>query len=93
MNIAYSVILVMLSICMLLNTFLLYRNQKKINELVEIRNELQDIKIILEYRFLPKYTIEHEMIDGKRVRKCHNLEAPLEDLRKYGHILPQHQND
>lgn len=93
MNILYSVTLVMLSICIVLNTFLLYRNQKKINELIEIRNELQDIKIILEYRFLPKYVTESKIVDGQKIRKSHTLEAPLEDLRKYGRILPPHQND
>lgn len=36
MNIICSVILVMLSICMVLNTFLLYRNQK-INYIQNIR--------------------------------------------------------
>lgn len=53
-------------------------------ELVEIKKELQDIKLILKYSSLGNgVRLEHEKVDGKLVLKSRNiLPDPLEELRK-----------
>lgn len=53
-----------------------------LKELVQIRQELQNIRLILEYAHVPRYRVERRKVDGKTVRIRHTLEDPLEELRK-----------
>ena len=64
---------------------------KILKELVAIKKELQDIKLILKFHFLgSNYRTEVKRVNGKRVVKGHRiLPDPLEDLRKEEHILQQ----
>lgn len=66
-----------------------------LEELVAIRKELQDIKLILKFRYLGNgIRIEHEKVDGKLVVKSQNiLPDPLEELRKEEYTLQQYRKN
>lgn len=54
-----------------------------IKEIVEIRKELQNIRVILESQFVKDYEVIKEKDEnGKTIRHHHTLEDPLGDLRK-----------
>ncbi|MCI8992273.1 MAG: hypothetical protein HFG80_06030 [Eubacterium sp.] len=69
--------------------------KKILKELIEIRKELQDIKLILKFHCLRgNYRTEHERVDGKLVVKSRRiLPDPLEELRKEEHILQQYRKN
>lgn len=56
--------------------------KKILKELVEIKRELQDIKLILKFQFLSNYKTESEIINGERFMTRSILPDPLEALRK-----------
>lgn len=62
-----------------------------LKELIAIRKELQDIKLILKFRCLGNgVRVEHERVDGKLTLKNRRiLPDPLEELRKEEYILQQ----
>ena len=62
-----------------------------LNELTAIRKTLEDIRLILEYAYVPQYRVERRKVNGKTVRTRHTLEAPLEELRKELHTNRQSQ--
>lgn len=64
-----------------------------LRELIEIKKLLQDIELILEYKFVPHYRGERTVTNGKTIRTCHILEDPLEELRKAKHIRQPHHTD
>lgn len=66
--------------------------RKILKELMEIRKELQDIKLILKFQFLSNYKTESEVIDGERILTRSILPDPLEALRKEEYILQEHRN-
>lgn len=55
----------------------------ELKELIEIRKELQNIRAILEYKFVEKYegvrTVDE---NGKSIRILRPLEDPLGKIRK-----------
>jgi hypothetical protein len=53
-----------------------------LRELIEIRKELQNIRVILQSQFVHDYRIERKRVDGKIVRTIHTLQDPLKELRK-----------
>ena len=57
-------------------------NDKTVEELVKIRKTLENIQAILEYKFVPQYTVERRKVNGKTIRTRHTLEDPLKTLRK-----------
>ena len=66
-----------------------------LKELIAIRKELQDIKLILKFHCLGKgVRAEHERVDGKLALKNRRiLPDPLEELRKEEHILQQYREN
>ncbi len=65
--------------------------KKILQELIAIRKELQDIKLILKFQCLPNYRTERSLVDGKRVRTRYVLPDPLEALRKEERTLQEHR--
>lgn len=55
---------------------------KILNELIAIRKELQNIRVILQFQFIKDYTVERTKVDGRTIRTRHTLEDALGDLRK-----------
>lgn len=56
---------------------------RKIDELIEIKKELQNIRVILQSQYIPKYRRERMKDEnGRAIRILHTLEDPLGDLRK-----------
>ena len=64
---------------------------KMLEELTAIRKELENIRLILEYKYVPQYAVKRKRIDGKIVRIRHTLQAPLEELRTTLHTNQQHR--
>lgn len=60
-----------------------------LKELIAIKKELQDIKLILKFQFLSNYKTTKEVIDGEMVTTRRILPDPLEELRKEEYILQQ----
>lgn len=60
-----------------------------VDELIAIKKELQDIKLILKFRFLSNYKTERVKMDGETIINRYILPDPLEELRKEEHILQQ----
>lgn len=69
--------------------------KKILGELVAIRKELQDIKLILKFHCLGSgYRTEYERVNGKRVFKGRRiLPDPLEELHKEECILQQYREN
>lgn len=69
--------------------------KKILQELVAIRKELQDIKLILKFHCLGSgHQVERERVDGKRVIKGHRiLPDPLKELRKEEYTLQQYREN
>lgn len=63
-------------------------DEKILEELTLMRKELQNIRIILQSRFVDDYTVERQIVDGKTVRIRHTLEDPVGELRKRYNIAP-----
>lgn len=59
-----------------------WNNDDFLKEIITIRKELQNIRAILQSKFVQDYTVERTKVDGKTVRIRHTLEDPLEYLRK-----------
>lgn len=58
-------------------------NELELKELIEIRKELQNIRAILEYNYVPKYErIKTTDENGKTIRTRRPLEDPLGRIRK-----------
>lgn len=55
-----------------------------LRELITIRKELQNIRVILESQFIPNY--KSTFVDHKLVRTYLDPEAQLKDLRKFYNI-------
>ena len=60
-----------------------------VDELIAIKKELQDIKLILKFHFLSNYKTERVKMDGETIINRYILPDPLEELRKEEHILQQ----
>ncbi len=65
--------------------------KKILQELVAIKKELRDIKLILKFRFLDNYKKDTEVIGDELVITRRILSDPLEELRKEDDTLRQHQ--
>ena len=63
--------------------------KKILKELVKIRKELQDIKLILKFQFLQNYKTESVRNDKETIIYRHILPDPLEELRKEEYTLRQ----
>lgn len=56
---------------------------RKLEELREIKRELQNIRAILQSEFVKDYeVVKTKDENGRTIRNRHTLEAPLEHLRK-----------
>ncbi len=53
-----------------------------LRELIEIRKELQNIRVILQSQFVHDYRIERKRVVGLIVITIHTLQDPLKELRK-----------
>ncbi len=60
-----------------------------LKELIQIRKELQDIKLILKFKCLYNYEIERKKVNGETIRIRHIRPDPLEELRKEERTLQQ----
>ncbi len=60
-------------------------------EIVLIRKELQDIKLILKFQFLRNYETERKKIGDEIVISRNILPDPLEELRKEECTLQQYR--
>lgn len=60
-----------------------------LQELIAIRKELQDIKLILKFHLLRNYKTESEIVDGERIVIRTVLPDPLEELHKEENTLQQ----
>ncbi len=55
---------------------------KILKELIEIKKELQNIRVILQSQFVQDYkVVKRENIDGEYVRFTEPIEDPLGELR------------
>lgn len=62
-------------------------NNEIIEELIIIRKELQNIRVILQSQFVPDFKIERTRNEnGKTIRKRIPIKDPLGDLRKRHNI-------
>lgn len=62
---------------------------KKLEELREIKRELQNIRVILQSQFIKDYeVIKTKDENGKTIRTRRTLVAPLEQLRKRYNMFP-----
>lgn len=64
-----------------------------LKELITIRKELQDIKLILKSQFLSDVKSERIKTDGGTVLIHNILPDPLKELRKEEDILQQHRKN
>ena len=60
-----------------------------VDELIAIKKELQDIKLILKFHFLSNYKTERVKMDGETIINRYILPDPLEELRISGNPVPR----
>ncbi len=53
-----------------------------LREIIEIRKEMQNIRVIPQSQFVHDYRIERKRVDGKIFITIHNIQDPLKELRK-----------
>ncbi len=64
-------------------------NDAYLQELIEIKRELQNIRVILQSQYVSNYEIvKTKDKNGKTIRTRHILEDPLEQLRKRYNMSP-----
>lgn len=65
-------------------------DEKILEELTLMRKELQNIRVILQHRYAPHYSVERERdANGRTINTTRTiLEDPLEYLRKRYNIDP-----